>query len=741
MKRPFAAIGFAALAALCAAAWFGFAVSAVFACLFAAGGIACLLGLAPKSARAVSAAVCLAAGAALCYFAVFWQLAYAPAAALAGRTAQVIGTVVEAPVKSGTHTYYLVRTRHITGDGFSYDKSVTIRVRLDDDSVKPYSSVSFTAPLTLPPTGEDDGFDSRAYYRAKGVYLFATPSDTPQINAPASQPLYGRLIALRQAISARLQQRAGGEWGALAAGLLIGDTSALADTVKANFTDAGMSHLLAVSGTQTALLAQMLLWICARLRLPRRAGAAVSAALVFGFVALTGFSPSVSRAGVMSILYLAALVFGREADACNSLGASVLVLCAINPFAAADVGLLLSFAATLGLIVLASPLSRRLAAQLNRLPQWAGRTLRLPGGVACETAGATAGTLPVLLLTFRRVAPAALPANLLAVPVSLAATVLAALTALLPDGVWFSWLVTPAALLLRLCCAFLMWVAQACAALPFATVSTDYAFVYVLLGFAAGLAALIWLAVRRGIPRRMALRAGALALAAAIAAGAGSYAVAAAGVLEIAALPAEGGGCLLLLRGAHALAVDVGGYDAPYLAARWLKAHNVREIDAVIFPTFDAERAAWCNSLSADVPVRAAFVGGAYAQSAGARAVTAATCLDWQGLTVWLYPSKDGANLLTAVQYGAARLLAAGAAPGDTGAYDLPAGALAAGQLYYGGKMTDAFVREVSPAAAVAGASADAAAAGTLAALGCTVRGLAGTTLLARTRGGNFTAG
>lgn len=738
MKRPLAVVGFAYLAVLCVAAQLDIGVCVALALLCAACAAVLFFAFGSFRRRAALVTVLCTAGAAFAVYAAMWHLSYWPAASLAGRTAQVSGVVTDTPTVSGRNAYYLVRADAIRMGGKTVAHAVTLRVKTQQSDMEPFSRISFTAVLSLPPSTSIDGFNSQQYYRAKGVYLFAVPTGTMQTAAPAGFHPYALAIRLRQFLSARLQERVGGVWGSLAAGILIGDVSNLPTWVKGDFTATGISHILAVSGTQTSLMMQVLLLLFARLRLPRRFSASLTALAILGFMAVTGFSPSVNRAGVMSLLYLGGLMLGREADALNSLGASVLVLCLLNPFAAMDTGLLLSFSATLGLVLLSGSCVRRMEAGLTRLPARVARLLRVPGAVLCETVGATVFTLPVILLTFRQLSLVTFFSNVVEVPVSLLATLLAAVTSLLPDGWALAWLVQPVALLLRLCCAAMIGYAHLLAGLPFASISTDYAFVYPVLLLAVAAALLVWRMRGKGADARAA----ALSVGFALSVGLASHAVAAHGVLEFTALPVENGNSTVLLKGGHAVVVDLDGYDAAYQTGRWLKDHNVTQVDALILPIWDTKRQTDWNDLSQDVRVRAVYLPGAGREKApsGGCSVSSPVTLKWEDVTLTLYPSENDSTLLTTVRYGLASAVLTGGAKADAATYHMPRQALQAEQLFYGGELSSDFIQEVSPQYAIfsGNTSAGTATGGALSAQGCLLRGVGEQPLTARTRGGAF---
>lgn len=135
--------------------------------------------------------------------------------------------------------------------------------------------------------------------------------------------------------------------------------------VRQDFRDSGISHLLAVSGTHIVILTGFVMLLLRRLKGKIWIKNLIAAGFVFFFMALTGFTPSVVRAGIMMLVVLFGGILRRQSDPLNSLGLSALLLTVPNPYAAAGIGLLMSFSATLGIILLAGRLDR---AMVSRMP-------------------------------------------------------------------------------------------------------------------------------------------------------------------------------------------------------------------------------------------------------------------------------------------------------------------------------------------------------------------------------------
>jgi competence protein ComEC len=194
--------------------------------------------------------------------------------------------------------------------------------------------------------------------------------------------------------------------GALARGMVLGEDAALPDDLAADFRAAGLTHLVAASGANVALLAALVLAACAVAGVPLRARLGLAVAAIAGYVPLAGGGPSIQRAGVMGVATIVAAIASRAASRWYAMLLAAAVTLALNPRAAEDPGWELSFVAVVALLLVAPPLRARLAR-------------RLPAGVAdaaAVTLAASLGTAPLIAVHFERVSLVSLPANLLAAP-------------------------------------------------------------------------------------------------------------------------------------------------------------------------------------------------------------------------------------------------------------------------------------------------------------------------------------
>jgi competence protein ComEC len=198
---------------------------------------------------------------------------------------------------------------------------------------------------------------------------------------------------------------------ALARGFVLGEDDRIDTATVEDFRRSGLSHLLAVSGQNVALLALLMIPLLAALGMPLRTRLIWIVAAIAVYVPLAGAGPSIVRAGVMGAITLLSTLAGRRSSRLLALAVAAIVTLALDPGIGADVGWQLSFAAVLGILVLARPLRRAIVSRVG------SRGLRsaLAEGVAV-TVAATLATAPLIAFHFGELSTVSLFANLLALP-------------------------------------------------------------------------------------------------------------------------------------------------------------------------------------------------------------------------------------------------------------------------------------------------------------------------------------
>ncbi len=389
---------------------------------------------------------------------------------------------------------------------------------------------------------------------------------------------------------------------ALTAGVVCGDQAALAGfAVQDNFSDLGLSHLVAVSGSHLAVVAALL----GRGLRGMRAGPAIrlvlTAAVLAVYVVFTGLQPSAIRSWIMAVASSGAIVAGRRSHAVSAVCAAALAMVVSSPSSAASMGFQLSVLSVLGLTLFSGFAQSWLACVLPaRVPSFAVEAFAL-------TLVSTVFTAPVCLPAFGTVPLLSPLANAVAGPlVSLllvAGVACGPLAALWPAAAPVALL--PCDVLARGVCGL----SETLAAVPGAVYAVDVGPWEVGVPLVLGAALLygFWPAPRSGAAR---------VLAAACALGLlglhllwGVFAPARVVVLDVGQ-----GDAILLQDGRHAVLVDTGPGDAVVDA---LARQHVRRLDAVLLTHTDLDHVGGLDDLAGRVRVGSVVVARGVSEALG----------------------------------------------------------------------------------------------------------------------------
>lgn len=282
---------------------------------------------------------------------------------------------------------------------------------------------------------------------------------------------------LRRKFAAGMQSALPEPVASFGLGLLIGQRSTLPDTNAEELRQAGLTHIIAVSGYNLTII----VLACRRLFAKRSKFQATFAclALIGLFLLITGSSPPIVRAAVISAITLAAWYYGRNIKALVLLLCAAAITATANPiYLWGNVSWYLSFLAFFGVLVLAPLVAKRLIGD---------REPKVFTGIIIESACASLCVAPYILYTFGEMSLVSLPANLLVIPFIPVAMLLALVAGvaglLLP--MFAGWFALPAKLLMT----YMLDIASVLARVPHAFVANigfslmAMLSAYALLGF------------------------------------------------------------------------------------------------------------------------------------------------------------------------------------------------------------------------------------------------------------------
>lgn len=307
-----------------------------------------------------------------------------------------------------------------------------LRVLLIGPGPATADSESTREAVGLADLGIGDHVRIRGTPRVEGAFVMVRVS-----RIESRQPAHGLRAGLRERARAATAELPDDE-AALARGVATGDTAGLSTDAEEAMRGAGLTHLVAVSGANIAVVLGAVLvplLIAGVRRRPRLIAAGVAGA---GYVSLVGDQPSVLRAATMAIPMLVARWIGIRASPVAALSATVGIWSMLQPLDAASIGFLLSALATAAILI-AAPAAAGAIVQMSgeRIGREAALVLAVP-------LVAQAACTPVLILLTPQVSAWAVPANLLAGPLvapaslcALAAVVFGPFSQTLASALWW----------------------------------------------------------------------------------------------------------------------------------------------------------------------------------------------------------------------------------------------------------------------------------------------------------------
>lgn len=305
---------------------------------------------------------------------------------LASRHVQLGGVVTDDP-DSGQHGEVLLRLGQVTIDGHNVAGKVWTSVAQPSD-IKRGDMVIVSGNL-------ETGFGSFAavMYRAKLERAFR-----PQPGDIARQARDWFADKVRLGLSE--------PQASLGLGYLLGQRRALPPELAAALVVTGLTHVVVASGYNLTILVRLSRRLF--MRISKYVAALAATSMIVGFMAVTGASPSMTRAGLITGLSLAAWYYGRKFHPLVLLPFAAAITVLIDPtYAWNDLGWQLSFAAFAGVMILAPLLQRYFYG--NKKP---GTIRQILG----ETISASIMTLPILVLAFGQFSNVSLLTNLLILP-------------------------------------------------------------------------------------------------------------------------------------------------------------------------------------------------------------------------------------------------------------------------------------------------------------------------------------
>lgn len=276
---------------------------------------------------------------------------------------QITATVISNNKETEYKNTYKVRPEDFVGDK---DINLILRVSKSRKINLNYGDkIKVSGEYIIPEEARNyGGFNYKQYLKTQKVYgIFdADKVEILKHNNLSFIDLFSNKVKIK--IIENFKKILPKETNQLFLGILIGYDDNLSEDIEESFRKSSLTHLLAVSGAHIAYIIVGVSFLLNKLKIPKRVTHIITIMFLMFFMYITDFSSSVVRASVMGIILLIALILFRKNDIQTTISISVLLILIENPYKILDIGLLLSYSATIGIICF-SKLNKKSKSDLN----------------------------------------------------------------------------------------------------------------------------------------------------------------------------------------------------------------------------------------------------------------------------------------------------------------------------------------------------------------------------------------
>lgn len=593
-KLMWFAIGFLAACTFCAYIWFDgylwcFGLLLLLAVVF---GILCR----KKGYFAVFSLLLTGCAMGFGWFWIYDSAYLSDARSLDGMTTNVTVTLSDYTQDS---TYGTVGDGRITINGKTY----SIRVYLKDlTALAPSDQIYGSFEFRYIALGEQTEPNS---LRSEGIVLFLYQRGDVSLNQADATQWRDLPAVWRRNLSQLLRQSLPEDTSGFASALLLGERDGIGYATNTAFKVSGISHIIAVSGLHVSILFGLIYVLTLR---KRYLTGIIGIPLLILFAAIVGFTPSITRACIMQILMLIAMMVDREYDPPTALAFSVLTMLIVNPMTAASVSFQLSVGCMVGIFLFYEPISKWLGdRKLFRKIKGRNFATRCKNWfISSVSVTISAGiiTTPLVAVYFETVSLVGILTNLLTLWV--VSFVFYGL--LLVCGIGF--VSTAAASVVGWVIGwpirYVVGVAKILASIPLAAVYTKSLWIILWLALTYGLLTLFILSKRKRPLLFGCITAATLCVAMLL-----SWGIPRLDHYRMTVVDVGQGQCILLQSDGRTYMVDCGGSSeriAADQAAEYLLSQGIFRLDGIILTHYDADHAGGVENLLMRIPADALYL-------------------------------------------------------------------------------------------------------------------------------------
>lgn len=282
---------------------------------------------------------------------------------------KIRAVIINEPEEKEYKYTYKIKVKSINGDNSYNNTKLILNVKKSNElkQIPKFGDEIEILGEVEKPSGIRNykGFDYKQYLKSKKIYGTVEVKKVKIIKSDVAGNIDKLLNSIQNSIKNNMNKILKKDESALCIGILVGVRTDISDEIENDFKTSNLTHMLAVSGSHITYIITAFALLLSKTS--KRFTKIITIIFLIFFMALTGYTASVIRATIMGILMLLASLLHRKSDTINNLGISSFIILLCNPYTIIDLGFLLSYAGTIGIIFLGNIIMEKLYELVNHI--------------------------------------------------------------------------------------------------------------------------------------------------------------------------------------------------------------------------------------------------------------------------------------------------------------------------------------------------------------------------------------
>lgn len=326
---------------------------------------------------------------------------------------QIIGTIISNPIEKEYNLQYILKVEDINNDSSFKDTKILIKIKKKNSKLKYGDKIKINTQIKEPEIQRNEGgFNYKQYLKTKKIYAIA---DVNKINLMKENNVnfidkFTNVIS--RSISKRTSELLKEDEASILTAMLIGNKDSLNENIKEDFRKSSLSHILAISGMHVSYIIMGITFIINKTKVNKKISKIITILFLIFFIILTGKTPSVQRACIMSIYMILGNLLYKKTNILSSISISMIFILLENPYSILDIGLQLSYAGILGIVIIYPILNKYKSSKIIKI-----KIIDKIIDIILVTLSANIVLFPIILFHFNTISTTFLLSNLLVSPI------------------------------------------------------------------------------------------------------------------------------------------------------------------------------------------------------------------------------------------------------------------------------------------------------------------------------------